>query len=76
AVALGGVLAGIVVGGVLSQMLVAVLTGVFDPPPAGLAVPWGYLAASGVVALAAITAAALLATRPGKRPTVEYLREL
>ena len=76
AVALGGVLAGIVVGGVLSQMLVSVLTGVFDPPPAGLAVPWGYLAASGIVALAAITAAALLATRPGKRPTVEYLREL
>ena len=44
---LGGLL-GVAGGWTLAHVLVKVLTGVFDPPPAGLAVPWGYL---GLVAL-------------------------
>ena len=36
-----GLAAGALVGAVLSVMLVKVLTGVFDPPPSTLAVPWG-----------------------------------
>ena len=35
-------------------MLVKVLTGVFDPPPDALAVPWGYLAAVVALALGAV----------------------
>ncbi|MGO4691200.1 FtsX-like permease family protein [Glaciibacter sp. 2TAF33] len=75
-VAVGGVVFGTLVGGLLSQMLVSVLTGVFDPPPAVLAVPWPYLITVAVIAIGAIGTAALLASRPTSRPTVEYLREL
>ena len=64
-------------GAVLSVMLVKVLTGVFDPPPSAIAVPWGYLgivtAAVTVLALAAVTAAA---TRTATRPAIGVLREL
>jgi hypothetical protein len=35
-------------------MPVKVLSGVFDPPPAQLAVPWVYLAAISTVALAGV----------------------
>jgi putative ABC transport system permease protein len=75
-VAVGGVVFGTLVGGLLSQMLVSVLTGVFDPPPATLAIPWPYLITVAVIAVGAIGSAALLASRPTARPTVEYLREL
>jgi len=43
-VLLGGALVGIALGTAVAWMLVKVLTGVFDPPPEVLAVPWGYLA--------------------------------
>ncbi len=76
AVASGGAIAGIIVGGLLSQMLVSVLTGLFDPPPAVLAVPWGYLAITGAIAGAAIGVAALWSVRRTAKPTIEYLREL
>ena len=37
-----GVGSGLFLGGLLYQTLAKVLTGVFDPPPAALAVPWLY----------------------------------
>jgi putative ABC transport system permease protein len=43
-VTLVGVAAGTISGWAVSSMLVKVLTGVFDPPPDVLTVPWGYLA--------------------------------
>jgi putative ABC transport system permease protein len=72
----GGLVAGAAVGWLLSQVLVAVLTGVFDPPPAGLTVPWLYLAAAAAVTVAALTAAAAAALHQGQRPPVAVLREL
>jgi putative ABC transport system permease protein len=39
-----GVLGGAVIGGTIAFLLVKVLTGIFDPPPSGLTVPWPYLA--------------------------------
>lgn len=75
-VGIAGLLAGAVLASALSRMLVAVLSGVFDPPPAELAVPWvyivGVLAASGT----ALTFTCLLAARSSRRPAVEELREL
>ena len=56
--AVGGLLAGGLIGLVLSQVLVAVLTGVFDPPPAAVTVPWTYLAATAASAVVALGAAA------------------
>jgi putative ABC transport system permease protein len=72
---LGGVL-GLVAGWVSAVMLVKVLTGVFDPPPAHLAVPWGYLAAVGAMAVAALLVAATATARAAVRPSVEALRDL
>jgi putative ABC transport system permease protein len=38
-----GVVLGFVTGFGIAKMLVKVLTGVFDPPPQSLAIPWVYL---------------------------------
>ena len=75
-VAAGGIIAGAVAGWLLSHMLVAVLTGVFDPPPASLSIPWLYLAVTSLIAAGAIAAAAGLTARRSQRPPVEVLREL
>ena len=72
----GGLLGGALIGWVLSEMLVTVLSGVFDPPPARLAVPWTYLATVAASSVAAIALAAALATRTSRQPAVEQLREL
>src|SRR5690348_18023807 len=45
-VTLGGVLLGVLAGWALSFIIVKILTGVFDPPPPHLFVPWAYLARS------------------------------
>jgi putative ABC transport system permease protein len=57
-------------------MLVKVLTGVFDPPPDSLAVPWGYLLLVAGTALAAVAAATTLTLRALGRPSIETLRDL
>jgi putative ABC transport system permease protein len=76
-VTIGGLLAGSTTGGLLAWMLVAVLTGVFDPPPAELAVPWKYLASVVLIAATATGVAALASTRFGRqKPPIEYLRDL
>ncbi|MFF2476259.1 FtsX-like permease family protein [Streptomyces sp. NPDC058066] len=74
--AAGGLAGGAVIGWALSQMLVKVLTGVFDPPPASLSVPGAYLALTAGAAVAAILAAALNGIRRARRPAVEELRDL
>jgi putative ABC transport system permease protein len=57
-------------------MLVKVLTGVFDPPPAALSVPWGYLTVLAGVALAAAGAAAAGTVRATRRPAMALIRDL
>jgi putative ABC transport system permease protein len=74
--AIGGLSAGAAVGWLLSQVLVAVLTGVFDPPPASMTVPWSYLAATALIATAALAFAAAGAIRQVGRPPMGVLREL
>ena len=75
-VAVGGTLAGIALGWLLSHMLVSVLTGVFDPPPATLAIPVPYLVGTGVIAIGAILSGALWSARRAQRPAIEAIREL
>ena len=53
-----GILTGAAGGWALSETLVKVLTGVFDPPPTTLAVPWTYLALLTAVTVAAVGVAA------------------
>jgi putative ABC transport system permease protein len=72
----GGLLIGAAIGAAIATMLVKVLTGVFDPPPDALSVPWGYLVAMVGLTLAAVAVAATATLRALRRPPVEELREL
>ena len=72
----GGLVAGAVTGWVLANMLVKVLTGVFDPAPAALSVPWMYLATVAGVALAAVFVAGITTIRRAQHAPVTVLRDL
>ncbi|MBE1593273.1 FtsX-like permease family protein [Nonomuraea angiospora] len=63
-------------GWALSRMLVAVLSGVFDPPPDALAVPWAYLVVLAVLGVAALLAAGAATVRAARRPPLTALRDL
>jgi putative ABC transport system permease protein len=63
-------------GWLLSKMLVAMLTHVFDPPPDALAIPWGYLGGLGIAVIAATLIATAGAARGLSRlPLGTVLRE-
>ncbi len=71
-----GLIAGAVIGTALSIMLVNVLTGVFDPPPSTIAIPWTYLAALVSVTVCALAIANGAAVMMARRSKVSVLREL
>ena len=75
-VVVGGLLAGAIAGAALASMLTKVLTGVFDPPPAGLSVPWSYLATVAAVAVAAVVVAGVVTLRRARLGPLTVLREL
>ncbi len=52
-----GAAAGLAIGFMVAEVLVQVLSGVFDPPPQGLSVPWAYLGATVAAAMACAAAA-------------------
>jgi putative ABC transport system permease protein len=62
-VLIAGVMLAAVLGWLLSEMLVAMLQHVFDPPPDALAVPWRYL---GELAGAAVLATSLAVALAGR----------
>jgi putative ABC transport system permease protein len=72
----GGILLGILAGWGVSFVLVKILTGVFDPPPEHLFVPWAYLGIVGAVTIGAVVAAIAGALRATRRPAVEIVRDL
>jgi len=75
-ITIGGLLGGALIAWGLSQMLIKVLTGVFDPPPSVIAIPWGYLTFTVLAVVAALGAAAIFSARASTRPAVEELRDL
>jgi putative ABC transport system permease protein len=75
-VALAGLATGSATAWALSNMLVRVLHGVFDPAPESLAVPWVYLSTVAGIALVATGTAATVAIRSARTPHVELLRTL
>jgi putative ABC transport system permease protein len=75
-VMVGGLALGTLTAVAVSDLLVKVLTGVFDPPPDVLSVPWGYLAIVIVVTIAAVGAAGAVTLRALRRPAIETLRDL
>ncbi|HMC08838.1 MAG TPA: ABC transporter permease [Actinomycetota bacterium] len=74
-VTLGGMALGALAGWGLSHALVKILTGVFDPPPQNLAVPWTYLAGLAVV-VGAAWAASRANLAAARRPALELIRDL
>jgi putative ABC transport system permease protein len=72
----GGLLIGALGAAGLARILVKVLTGVFDPPPDHLSVPWGYLLTVAALACGAAAASGILTLRALRRPSVETLRDL
>ncbi|HEY3547593.1 MAG TPA: FtsX-like permease family protein, partial [Propionicimonas sp.] len=74
-VLVGGLLGGAAVGSALSVMLVQVLTGVFDPPPSSIPVPWLYVGGMAASVVVSLIAGSLLSARLTHRPPVEELRE-
>jgi putative ABC transport system permease protein len=73
-VVLGGMAAGTLLGVALAEVLVTVLAGVFDPPPASLAIPWVYLAGVAAVFVLAATGAVTLTLRSSGSSLIERLR--
>jgi putative ABC transport system permease protein len=75
-VTVGGIVLGALAGWGLSFMIIKILTGVFDPPPAHLFVPWVYLTALGAVTCATIVAAGSGVIRSMRRPAADIVRDL
>lgn len=72
----GGGLIGTILGFGIAQMLVKLLTGVFDPPPEVLAIPWGYLFMLGLTAIAATVVVIEVSKRLTCRHALDELRSL
>jgi putative ABC transport system permease protein len=75
-VAVVGLGVGAVTGTALSYLLVQVLSGVFDPPPAHPSAPWGYLTAAALSAIVAVGATTTWVARRTRLRAGEFLREL
>jgi putative ABC transport system permease protein len=69
----GGMLLGLLAGVLIANVLVKLLTGVFDPPPEALSLPWGYLAA---LVITATSAALLAATSEAMRSRAHVTEKL
>jgi putative ABC transport system permease protein len=72
----GGLLMGVLSGWTLSFIITKILTGVFDPPPPHLFIPWAYLAALGAVTCGAIAVAGTSVIRATQRPAAGLIRDL
>ncbi|MGF6754936.1 FtsX-like permease family protein [Paraburkholderia sp. GAS42] len=72
----GGAAIGTLTGFALAWMLVKLLTGVFDPPPEHLSVPWVFLAFLLGVAALSVVIAVIAAFRETRVPAVQRMREL
>jgi putative ABC transport system permease protein len=75
-VATGGLAFGALSGWWLAQVIVKILTGVFDPPPEHLSVPWPYLVGLLVAVGVAIAVAGAGMLRATRRPAMAVLRDL
>jgi putative ABC transport system permease protein len=71
----GGII-GFALGFGIAQMLVTILTGVFDPPPEILSIPWLYLVLLTASASVSMIAAVLSTQFASRRPVIEALRDL
>ena len=73
---IGGGVIGTLLGFGIAQIMVKVLTGVFDPPPEHLYIPWSYMSVLAAAAIASTFLAIWLMKNISHRPVVEELRNL
>lgn len=71
-----GMALGFLTGFAIAQMLVKVLTGVFDPPPQSLSIPWMYLLVLIVAGCLSTVLAIVIAQRVTQRGVIEALRTI
>ncbi|HEY8906953.1 MAG TPA: hypothetical protein VIM63_13040, partial [Rhodoferax sp.] len=71
-----GAIVGTATGGGLAWMLIKLLTGVFDPPPDFLSIPWAYLATVLGIAFVSAVLAVKGAQAETRVPAVQRMREL
>ena len=72
----GGTALGFAAGFGLAKMLVKILTGVFDPPPQSLAVPWIYLFVLVAAGCVATSMAVVIAQHIARRRAVQAVRTI
>ena len=70
-----GTISGAITGSVVAWMLIKLLTGVFDPPPESLNVPWPYIGAVLATTLLSVIIAVAIAGRRVERSPIAVLRE-
>lgn len=70
-----GAISGTITGSVVAWMLVKLLTGVFDPPPEGLVIPWLYISVLVFTTLLSVIVAVAVAGRRVERSPIAVLRE-
>ncbi len=75
-VAIGGSILGGLVGWGIAQVIVKILTGVFDPPPEHLSAPYGYLIVLGGATALAVILAGVGMLRATHKPAMSILRDL
>ena len=75
-VLVGGMVVGLALGVGVAALLVKVLTGVFDPPPDALAVPWAYLGLLVACGAGTTVLAILGALRASRSGVIAALREM
>ncbi|WP_028231066.1 ABC transporter permease [Paraburkholderia mimosarum] len=73
-VIIAGAVLGLGAGAGIAGVLVAILAGVFDPPPEALSIPWLYLASTAVTGLVCGALAIGLIQKLSTRPDLEALR--
>jgi putative ABC transport system permease protein len=71
-----GMVLGFATGFGIAKMLVKVLTGVFDPAPQSLAIPWVYLVVLVVAGCASTVLAVVIAQRVTQQKSLEALRTI
>jgi putative ABC transport system permease protein len=75
-VAIGGLALGALAGWWIALVIVKILTGVFDPPPEHLSVPWAFVAGLLASVGAAIAVAGVGMLRATRRPAMTIIRDL
>jgi putative ABC transport system permease protein len=71
---LGGLIFGLVTGVITAGILIRMLTGVFDPPPETMSVPWLYLLAVGATTIASVILAVAFTERRRRQASVHSFR--